>query len=159
MSSADQPGPPAHARWAAETVAALGTHDQRGLSAAKAAERLAREGRNELAGARRERWSAEAFEALTEPLVLLLVAVAVLYALLGELEDAITIFVVILAVAGIEVANETRARRAIHSLRILSAPTTTVVRDSQPAKLPVAQVVRGDLVLLEPGERVPADLR
>jgi len=73
--------------------------------------------------------------------------------------DAITIFVVILAVAGIEIANETRARRAIRSLRTLSAPTTTVVRDGQPAELPVLEVVRGDLVLLEPGERVPADLR
>jgi len=148
-----------HARPAAVVVAALDTDPARGLAGDEAAGRLARHGRNALAAAEREPWWAEVREALTEPLVLLLLAVAVLYAVLGELGDAVTIFLVILAVSGVEIANEARAKRAIASLRDLSAPTATVVRDGAARDLPVAEVVPGDLVLLEAGRRVPADLR
>ncbi|MBI4494984.1 MAG: cation-transporting P-type ATPase [Chloroflexi bacterium] len=150
---------PWHARSIAESVAQLATDPAGGLSTVEAAARLRQHGPNELATRRREPWWEEAVEALTEPLVLLLLAVAGLYALLGELADALTIFVVILAVAGVELANETRARRAIGALRTLSAPTATVVRDGQACSLPTGAVVPGDLVLLQPGERVPADLR
>jgi len=148
-----------HARPVPAVVAALDTDPARGLAGDEAAGRLARHGRNALAAAAREPWWGEVREALTEPLVLLLLAVAVLYAVLGELGDAVTIFLVILAVSGVEIANETRAKRAIASLRDLSAPTATVVRDGAARDLPVAEVVPGDLVLLEAGRRVPADLR
>jgi Ca2+-transporting ATPase len=148
-----------HDHSASEVVAALGTDPARGLADDEAAGRLARHGRNALAAAAREPWWAEVREALTEPLVLLLLAVAVLYAVLGELADALTIFLVILAVSGVEIANEARAKRAIASLRDLSAPTATVVRDGAARDLPVAEVVPGDLVLLEAVRRVPADLR
>ena len=94
-----------------------------------------------------------------EPLVLLLLAVAVLYGVLGELEDAVTILFVILAVAAVEMVNESRARKAIGSLRTLSALHATTISDSQVATIPAAQLVSGDVVLLQPGERVPADLR
>src|SRR6266540_1636445 len=148
-----------HARSVSETADAAGADVERGLSSAEAAQRLLRLGPNQLASGRREPWWEEGLEALTEPLVLLLIAVAVLYAVLGELEDAVTIFFVILAVAGVEVANETRAKRAIAALRSLSAPSTVVVREGQALDLPTREVVRGDLALLQPGRRVPADLR
>ncbi len=150
---------PWHARPAAELPAALATDFERGLPPAEAAARLARAGRNEVAVGHPEPWWEAALEALTEPLVLLLLATALLYALLGELGDALTIFAVILAVAAAEVVNETRAKRAIASLRVLGAPSATVVRGGAPAALPAAEVVPGDLVLLAPGDRVPADLR
>ncbi len=148
-----------HARSVSETADAARADVERGLSTVEAAQRLLRLGPNELASGRREPWWEEGLEALTEPLVLLLIAVAVLYAVLGELEDAVTIFFVILAVAGVEVANETRAKRAIAALRSLSAPSTVVVREGQALDLPTREVVRGDLALLQPGRRVPADLR
>lgn len=159
VNRSDALSPPGHARPVRDVVAALGSDPTTGLRAAEAAKRLRQVGRNELTAARREPWWSEAVEALAEPLQLLLLAVAVLYAILGELEDALTIFAVILAVATIEIVNETRAKRAIASLRTLSAPAATIVRDGQPTAVPVAEVVPGDLVLLQPGERVPADLR
>lgn len=155
----DTTNPPWHTRSATEAVTLLATDPERGLSSEAARERLQRVGRNEIAAAEREPWWKEVGEALTEPLVLLLIAVGVLYALLGELGDAITIFLVILAVAGIEVVNEARAKRAIASLGTLSAPTATLVRDGQALTVAAAELVPGDLVLLEPGKRVPADLR
>ncbi len=150
---------PWHARPAAELTAVLATDLERGLSPAEAAARLVQAGRNEVAVGHPEPWWAAALEALAEPLILLLLATALLYALLGELEDALTIFAVILAVAAAEVVNETRAKRAIASLRALGAPSATVVRGGAPAALPAAEVVPGDLVLLAAGDRVPADLR
>src|SRR5579875_1972630 len=106
--------PPAwHALPIPEVAARLATDPARGLTVEEARRRRERYGANELAAARPEPWWTEAGEALTEPMVLLLAAVGVLYALLGQAEDALTIFAVILAVAAIETANEARARRAI----------------------------------------------
>jgi Ca2+-transporting ATPase len=148
-----------HTQTPAAVATALGTDLEGGLSPAAAAERLRRFGRNVLAERRPEPWWEEVLESLREPLQLLLIAVGVLYAVLGELGDAITIFLVIGAVAGIEVFNEARAKRAIASLRDLSAPAATVLRAGQAATIPTADVVPGDVVLLQPGDRVPADLR
>ena len=130
----------------------------RGLSAAEAAQRLARHGPNTLLAARREpRWE-ELLESLREPLQLLLLGVGVVYALLGELQDALTIFVIIVVVSTVEVANETRAKRSIAALGILSAPTTTILRGGQPIDIAAADVVPGDVVLLaraHPSLRTP----
>jgi Ca2+-transporting ATPase len=133
-----------------ELAGGFATDVRRGLSSDEAAARLERLGKNTLTPIKHERWWSEAVEALTEPLVLLLIAVAVLYAVLGELEDAITIFFVILAVAGVEVANETRAKRAITALHSLSALLATVVRSGEPSERAAEEIVPGDLVLLQP---------
>ncbi|MBX6771152.1 MAG: cation-transporting P-type ATPase [Chloroflexi bacterium] len=148
-----------HALPIHEVAARLATDPARGLTAEEARRRRERCGANELAAARPEPWWREAGEALTEPMVLLLIAVGILYALLGQAEDALTIFAVIFAVTAIETANETRARRAIEALRRLDAPTAAVVRDGVPTRIAARDVVPGDLVLLQLGERVPADLR
>jgi P-type Ca2+ transporter type 2C len=148
-----------HVQSTAETATALASDATRGLSPGEAAERATRFGKNRLAERRREPWWEEVFESLTEPLVLLLVAVGVLYAIFGEIEDAVTIFVVIVAVAGVEVANEMRAKRAIGALRTLSAPSATVLRAGLPVQIATTDLVPGDVVLLQPGDRVPADLR
>ena len=132
---------------------------ERGLSVDEATARLGRSGPNILTQSRREPWWEEVVEPLTEPLVLLLIAVGVLYAILGELEDALTIFFVILAVAAVEIASEARAKRAIKALGRLSAPTTMVVRSGVPTDIAAADIVTGDVVLFEPGDRVVADLR
>jgi len=77
----------------------------------------------------------------------------------GRLEDALTILVVILLVAGAEAVNESRARKAIGALRRLAEPTAAVRRDGAVREVPVEEIVPGDLVLLSAGRRVPADAR
>ncbi|MHB9031708.1 MAG: cation-translocating P-type ATPase [Anaerolineae bacterium] len=130
-----------------------------GLSAGEAAARLARYGPNQLSAPRKISFWKEFFEELTEPLVLMLLVTGVLYAVWGELSDAITIFVIILVLNTIEVYNELRAKRAINSLRKLAEPVAGVRRGGLYAEVPVEQVVPGDLELLQAGRRVPADAR
>ncbi|MFZ5850484.1 MAG: cation-translocating P-type ATPase, partial [Actinomycetota bacterium] len=152
------PPPPWHALRVAETLAGVaGTVD--GLTAAVAARRLASDGPNTVAPVRRDSPWAAFGEALVEPLPLLLVAVGVLSAVFGEARDAVAIFLVIGAVAGVEAVTELRASRAVAELARLTAPTARVRRDGQPVEVPAAAVVVGDLIELAPGDVVPADAR
>ncbi len=144
--------PPAHAVERLET-------STNGLDGVEAAKRLADSGPNVPAPPEDEPWYDDLVEELTEPMILLLLGVGVLYALFGERRDAITIFVVILIVIGAEVVNEWRAKRAIAALASMRAPRAPVSRDGQIVAVPVEEIVPGDVVLLEAGERVPADAR
>ncbi|MER3487295.1 MAG: ATPase, partial [Chloroflexota bacterium] len=148
-----------HERAPDEIVGALGTDAVRGLSQEEAASRLVREGLNLLRPTKAEPWWEEALESIREPLQLLLLAIGAIYFLIGEIEDAITIVVVILVVTSLEVFNELRAKRAVAALSSLGAPAATVIRDGIPAKVPASELVPGDLVVLGPGDRVPADIR
>jgi Ca2+-transporting ATPase len=101
----------------------------------------------------------ELAESLTEPLMLLLIAVAVLSAIFGELRDAIAIFVVIVIIGAVEAIAEVRAKRALRSLRDLSAPNALVRRAGAAAAVPVDALVIGDVLLVEAGSLVAADAR
>jgi P-type Ca2+ transporter type 2C len=101
----------------------------------------------------------ELAESLTEPLMLLLIAVAVLSGIFGELRDAIAIFVVIVIIGAVEAISEVRAKRALRSLRDLSAPNALVRRAGGAEAVPVAGVVIGDVLLVEAGSLVAADAR
>jgi Ca2+-transporting ATPase len=96
---------------------------------------------------------------LTAPLVLLLIAVAAIYAVLGAFRDTAVILAVIAVVVGVEVLTEWRARRAIASLSSLAAPRARVWRDRRLCELPADQLVQDDLIELSAGSRVPADAR
>lgn len=150
---------PWHALSDAEVVAAVGADPVHGHSSAAAAAHLTRYGSNDLTQRKEEPWWEEALESLTEPLQLLLIAVAAMYFWLGETEDAITILAVILTVAGIEVFSELRAKRAVASLASLASPHAVVLRNGQPSEIAARELVIGDVVLLSPGVRVPADVR
>ena len=98
-------------------------------------------------------------ESLVEPLHLLLIVVAILQAIWGELRDAVAIAAVIVAVATLETSTELRAKRALAGLRALTAPTGKLLRAGRLAQLPAEQVVVGDVALVEAGDRVVADCR
>ena len=129
------------------------------LSEAEARARLARHGSNQLAPERREPLWRVVLEELREPMILLLLVTGLLYALLGEPGDTITIFAIIITLLTIEISNERRAKRAVDALRDLAEPSALVRRDGQPREVPVGEVVPGDLLLLQAGRRVPADAR
>lgn len=130
-----------------------------GLGHVDAASRLDRIGPNQAVSPKAERWWAELAESLAEPLQLLLVVVAVLSAVFGEIRDAVAIAVIIVVVAGIETVSEQRAKRAIEALRQLAAPTARILRDDVVVICPVAEVVPGDVVVMETGDVVAADGR
>ncbi|RLK22175.1 P-type E1-E2 ATPase [Micromonospora sp. M71_S20] len=95
---------------------------------------------------------------LSDPLVALLLAAAVVTAVLRDYPDTAVIVLVVLVNTAIGVLQEVRADRAIAALDQLAAPTARVVRDGRDVVLPAADLVRGDLVRVEAGDVVPADL-
>ncbi len=152
-----------HKTWftvsAAETAELLATSIEAGLTFEEARRRLEKYGPNRLQEEEKEPFWEEFIEELREPLILLLVFTGVLYILLGEVGDGITIFVVILLLNAIETLNEQRAKKAISALQKLAEPTALVARDDRPVELPVDQIVPGDVILLQAGRRAPADAR
>ncbi len=154
-----QPPLPWHTLSAMEVLAHFETTADGGLSEAEARQRLSRFGPNRLRVKESEPLWEMILEELREPMVLLLLAAGALYALWGEVTDALTIFFVILTLAGIEVFNERRAERAIETLRDMSEPTALVRRSRRSLEVRAEDVVPGDWILLEAGRRVPADAR
>jgi Ca2+-transporting ATPase len=156
----------AHARVVADVVAALATHERDGLTASEAGSRLAATGRNELPHAPPRPWWRKLAVQFTSPLVLLLLAAAIVSIGVWWLErheglpfEAIAILAIVLLNGVLGYAQEARAERAMASLRQMSAATACVVRDGGRATIPAAEVVPGDLVVLEEGMTVPADAR
>jgi Ca2+-transporting ATPase len=128
-----------------------------GLSAAQAAQRLAAEGPNTLPAAGARNTFAIVLAVLREPMFSLLVAAAGVYLLLGDLREALVLAASIVVVLAITVLQERKAERALEALRDLSSPRALVVRDGAAQRIAGADVVRGDLLLLAEGDRVPAD--
>ena len=150
---------PWHTATIDETNFKLDSSSTAGLTSQEAKTRLGQFGQNSLTEEKKESFLQEFFEELREPMVLMLLVTGVLYAIWGELSDAITIFVIILTLNTVEVVNEQRSKKAIASLRKLAEPNTFICRDGHFQEFPVDQVVPGDLILLQDGHRIPADAR
>src|SRR5688572_23423585 len=130
-----------------------------GLSSEEARRRLAAEGPNALPSANRRGVPAIALEVLREPMFLLLVVGALIYLMLGDVQEALILGASIFVVMGITIAQERKSERALDALRELSSPRALVIRDGGPLRVAGAEVVRGDLIVLSEGDRVPADAR
>lgn len=148
-----------HTESPEEIAAQFSSSLDQGLSSEDAEKRLNELGQNTLTEEKEESFWHEFIEGLREPMVLMLIVTGILYAIWGELSDAITIFVIILTLNTVEVVNEQRSKKAIASLRKLAEPSTSVFRDGHFQEIPVDQVVPGDLIFLPDGHRVPADAR
>jgi len=128
-----------------------------GLSDAEAQRRLQREGPNELPAASPRNLVRIAAEVAREPMFLLLVAAGVLYVMTGELADALMLLGFVFVIMGITIFQERRTEGALMALRELSSPRALVVREGKRRRIAGREVVRGDLVILQEGDRVPAD--
>jgi Ca2+-transporting ATPase len=144
---------------AADVVRAAGADPARGLPAPEAATRLLRAGPNRLPSPRPRSWIHRLGVHAREFFVLLLLGAAAISWLLGERLDAEAIVLIVFLNIALSVAQEARAERALAALRTLAAPQAEVVRDGRPQTIPAEALVPGDLVILTPGARVPADLR
>ncbi|MCW3839857.1 HAD-IC family P-type ATPase [Micromonospora yasonensis] len=146
---------------ALDTVAVLSRLNAtvEGLAEPERVARRARYGANAVRTRKPKRWPAELAESLTEPLQLLLIAVAALSAVFGELSDALVIAAVIATVAVLETATEMRAAKAIDALRQMSAPAARLITPQGRVQVPAAELVPGDVIIIEAGDIVPADAR
>jgi len=147
-----------HSQSAAEALLALRA-SLSGLSAAEAKARLAQHGPNVLPEGRRRSVLRMLADQFADFMILVLIAAAIVSGVVGELSDTVAILVIVLLNAAIGVWQEWRAERAMAALRGMTAPTAQVRRDAAARTLPAAQLVPGDIVLLEAGNIVPADLR
>ena len=150
---------PPHAMPAAEVAARLGVDPSRGLGEAEARERLSRYGPNALP----ERPGVTLLDMLLRQfrsfLVILLIVAAVISALIGETLDAAVILFIVVLNAGLGVIQESRAENALQALKRLAAPEARVLRGGLVFTLPASDLVIGDIVILNAGDHVPADLR
>ena len=142
-----------------EATAHFQTNPDSGLSAAEASGRLASGKRNELEQEKKKTRLAAFLEQLNDPLICVLLVAAFVSFLLKEVSDAMIILVVILVNATVGVIQEGKAQKALDSLKKLTSPHAVVRRDGRIRELPAAEVVPGDVVILETGAQVPADLR
>ena len=129
----------------------------RGLSVQEAARRLEVDGPNELPRERPRSLLASTWSVVREPMILLLLGAATISFLLADPFEAAVLSFSVLVVAAISLYQQRKTESALAALRQLSAPRALVVRDGSPRRVAGSEVVRGDLVLLAEGDRVPAD--
>ena len=166
--TAQQQHKPWHAMSVEETARALGTTED-GLSDAEAAERLKLFGPNNLRQKKAKSIWRMIWEQLTDVMVIILFIAAAFSLVLyfvnpggGEpdgLAEAIVILVVIALNATVGVVQEKKAANALEALKNMTAPTARVMREGEESVVPAAQLVPGDVVYLEDGCIVPADIR
>lgn len=128
-----------------------------GLGEAEAARRLREEGFNELPSAKKHSALHTVLAVLSEPMLLLLLGCAVIYLVLADIQEALILLGSALLIIGITFVQERRTERALEALRDLSSPRALVIRDGIRKRIAGRDVVRGDVVVLAEGDRVPAD--
>jgi P-type Ca2+ transporter type 2C len=137
----------------------LETDITKGLTTEEASRRLQAQGPNELEERRGESPLKLLLNQFKDFMVLVLVGATVISGLLGEMLDALTIIAIILINGVLGFFQEYRAERSLRALKQLSAPSAKVIRGGSYEQVPASSLVPGDIVLLESGDRVPADLR
>ena len=143
-----------------ETVAkTLDTDPLAGLTDAQASDRLDRHGPNTLAEHRRRSIGQLIFAQFNDPMILLLLTAAVVAASVGEVRDAIMIAAILLINAAIGMFHEIRAQKAMAALKLMVPDDVIVVRSGTPRTCHARDLVPGDLVQIQAGSLVPADLR
>ncbi|MER7421007.1 HAD-IC family P-type ATPase [Micromonospora peucetia] len=148
-----------HALAVHEVVLLLGTDTEHGLTEEEAAARLQRYGPNVLPAAAGGGALRRLLRQFHNPLIYVLVAAGVVTLLLAEYVDSAVIFGVVLVNAVVGFLQESRAEAALDALRAMVRTQARVLRAGRQRQVPSDVVVPGDLVLMEAGEKVPADLR
>lgn len=143
----------------AEDVFSLFDTDINGLSNEEASIRLARDGYNEVSSKKEHGPIYRFLKQFASPLIYLLLIAAVITLFLEKYADAVVIALVVLANAIIGFIQEGKAQNALESLSKLLVPEARVLRDGVSMVVPSRELVVGDVVLLEAGDRVPADMR
>ena len=159
-----EPLPTPHAQPVAAVLAALGADAHQGLSEAVAGRRLLEIGPNSLREAPRPGLLHSFMAQFQDFVVLLLIGAAIIAGVVDSIKgegftESLAIVAIVLLNALMGVIQERRAERALRALQAMAAPDATVVRDGRRMAVPDQDVVPGDLVVLEAGNFVPADLR
>jgi Ca2+-transporting ATPase len=148
-----------HAIKGAEVISRLEVDREHGLSVAEVGNRINSYGKNELQEAPLASIWVKIYEQFANFLVILLIVAAVISAVLGDWVEAAAIMTIVLLNAALGVVQESRAEEALDALKKMASPDANVLREGHRQAIPARDVVPGDIVFLEAGNYVPADVR
>jgi P-type Ca2+ transporter type 2C len=133
------------------------TDDIKGLTQQEVDEKLAKEGKNELPSSKPKNVLRIALDIVREPMFLLLVTCGTLYLVLGDIQEGLMLLGFVFVVMGIEFFQEQKTEKALDALKDLASPRALVIRDGETFRIAGRDVVTDDIVVLQEGDRVPAD--
>ena len=146
-------------KTAAETLRVLETDKNKGLGRTEAMERKIKYGANQLKDQEQKSVGQMILAQLNDPLILILVVAMAISMMLREFGDAIIIVTVVVLNATVGIIQEGKASKAVEALKKISSPQAVVMREGERMRIPAEDLVQGDIVLLEAGNMIPADLR
>ncbi|TWU50548.1 Calcium-transporting ATPase [Rubripirellula tenax] len=155
---ADDPAA-AHAQTVSSTLAKWETSAETGLSSNEVTRRRETHGVNTIQTSETVRWHQVLMRQFADVLIIILVVAGLVSAAVGEATDAIAIFAIVVLNGLLGFAQEWKAERSLAALRQMLAPRCRVIREGDEREIDAADLVPGDLVQIETGDRVPADLR
>ncbi|ATW28693.1 hypothetical protein DCMF_17115 [Candidatus Formimonas warabiya] len=159
MKNFVQPVKPWHALTAEETIHELHSHLNQGLTCDQTPGMLDTLGPNQFYQPPPASLLARFFSQLKDFMIQLLLGASIVSFVLGERVDAVTILGIVCLESFIGMIQEHHAEQALAALKELAAPVARVTREGKNLLIPAREIVPGDLILLEPGDRVPADAR
>ncbi|MGG7057157.1 calcium-translocating P-type ATPase, PMCA-type [Clostridium nigeriense] len=130
-----------------------------GLSSSEAKSRLEKNGLNKLQGKKKKSLLQLFFSQINDVMIYILLIASIISAVVGEISDAIIILIVIFINAIIGVIQESKAEKALEALKSMSTPKALVRRDGNVIEIPSEEVVVGDIIVIDAGRYIPADLR
>ncbi len=133
--------------------------DEKGLTLEEASKRLTLNGKNVLISKKKISIFKMILEQLTDKMIIILFVAAFLSFILGEKAEGVVILIIIVINAVISIIQEKKAADAVLALKNMNAPMANVIRDGKLKKVPSSDLVTGDMVYLEAGGIVPADVR
>ena len=133
------------------------TNAQTGLSTEEAKRRQQQYGKNELTPQKKESFFKKVLHILCEPMFLLLLIAAVIYFILGEPRDGSIMLIFVIGIISIDVVQEWKTDKTLNALKDLSAPHITVLRDKREQQIASADLVPGDVMMIQEGIKIPAD--
>lgn len=128
-----------------------------GLTSEEVKKRIERDGYNELPGSKSRSFLTIIAGVIKEPMFLLLVACGTLYMFLGDIEEGFMLLGFVFVVMGIEFYQERKSEKALDALKDLASPRAIVIRDRAEIRIAGREVVQDDLIVLQEGDRIPAD--
>lgn len=142
-----------------EVISILGTCIDKGLEEAKAEKRLDSYGKNELQEVAGRSIGLKILDQFSDFLVIILIFAALISMLIGEIRDSVVILAIVVLNAALGIYQEGKAEKALEALKKISSPTAKVLRDGKRDTIPTSNLVPGDIVILEAGDIIPADIR
>ena len=142
-----------------DVIKELNSDSLNGLTSEEAKIRLQKNGENKLASKKKKTMVQLFLAQLNDAMIYILIAAAVISGIMGEISDSIIILIVIFINATIGVVQESKAEKALEALKQLSTPKALVKRNGELIEIPSEEVVTGDIVIIDAGRYIPADLR